>query len=70
MIWLRIVGPPLLKLMVSIVGDYLLGKWVAQLRLFFRKNAEPTLQRYADDEYVRLEKEWNLLRDERQGRKP
>lgn len=59
-----------LSLVAMVVGDRILAKWVAAVRLWWREGAEKALKEQADREFLRLQLDWKKLQDDRKPFRP
>lgn len=67
---LTIVGAAM-KIIAAIIGDYYLAKWITAVRVWWRNGAWQSLKEKADEEFRRIESEWEGFQGDRpDGRNP
>lgn len=59
-----IIGPAM-TIVASIVGDMILAKWVTAFHVWYRRHAWHALKIRVDDDFQKLEREWNNFQQDR-----
>jgi hypothetical protein len=65
----QIIGS-LFALAVTIIGDRILSKWVAQMRLWYREKCDAAFKAKVDSQYDALAAEWENLKEGRESAIP